>query len=265
MRQLVAAVPLWVIVGTMVLFFWAVTKTARQFVLRRRDAEAREALAEQANNLLTGVAATFAFFVGFAISASWGAVTTALTAVERQATAVNQMAWEINNIRDRAESAALMDKLSAYATAVANDDRAALVKGTADRLPSAAALDRFETALHAYAEGPKTTERQSVALITADAEVSKAGAGVEAVASRALPRPLFVLLMVVGVLSSILMGISTVTYSRPSLMFIWCLIPALSITTVIALAYPFAMRSGGTTAPMQAVAGQLAEERTPTG
>lgn len=264
-RQIVAAVPLWAIVGTMVLFFWAVTKTARQFVLRRRDADSREALAEQANNLLTGVAATFAFFVGFAISASWGAVTTALTAVERQATAVSQMAWEINNIRDRAESAALMDKLSAYASAVADEDRAALVKGATTQLPSATALDRFETALHTYADGPMATDRQASALVAAASEVSSTGAGVAAVANRTLPRPLFVLLMVVGVLSSILMGISTVTYTRPSLIFIWCLIPAVSITTVIALAYPFAMRSGGTTAPMQAVAGQLAGELTPSG
>ena len=260
-----AAVPLFAIVGSMVLFFWAVTKSARAFVLRRRDAESREALAEQANNLLTGVAATFAFFVGFAISASWGAVTTAQTAVERQATAVSQMAWQLGNIGNRAQSVALMEKLGAYVSAVTTEDRVALIKGTSARMPSAAALDRFETALYAYADEPTVNDRQASALVAAASDVSTAGAGVAAVANRALPRPLFVLLMVVGVLASILMGISTVTYAQPSLIFIWCLIPAVSITTVIALAYPFAMRSGGTTAPMQAVAEQLAGEPIPTG
>lgn len=53
------------------------------------------------------------------------------------------------------------------------------------------------------------------------------------------------------------MGISTVAYSRPSLMFLWCLIPAVSIATVVALAYPFALRSGVTLAPMQMVVEQL--------
>lgn len=258
MRELVVALPLWAIIGVLVLFFWAVTKAAREFVLRRHTEEEREVLAEQANNLLTGVAATFAFFVGFAISASWGAVTTALTAVERQATAVHQMAWELNNIPDKTESAALMDKLRVYATVVANEDSESLVNGSTTQMPSAAALDEFENALHNYAYGPKAPERQAAPLVAAASEVSTAGAGVEAVANRALPRPLFILLMVVGVLSSVLMGISTVTYKRPSLIFIWCLIPAVSITTVVALAYPFAMRSGGTLAPMQTVATELA-------
>lgn len=252
------ALPLWVIVGALVVFFWAVTKASREFMLRRRDEDAREELAEQANNLVTGVAATFAFFVGFAISASWGAVTAAQVAVEQQATAVHQMAWELNNIPDRAESAALMDKLKTYATAVATDDRDSLVRGTTTHMPSADALDRFENALHAYAYGPKPGQPQANALAAAASQVSITGAGVEAVANRALPQPLFVLLMVVGTLSSILMGISTVAYRRPSLIFIWCLIPAVSITTVLALAYPFAIRSGITLAPMQTVAQQLA-------
>ena len=87
------SLPLVAIVATLVLFFWVVTKAAREYVLRRRDVGAREALADQAGSLVTAVAATFAFFVGFAISASWGAVTAAQSSVEQQATAVPQMDW----------------------------------------------------------------------------------------------------------------------------------------------------------------------------
>lgn len=249
--------PLWAITAAFMLFFWAVTMAARVLVLRRRDAETREQLAEQANNLLTGVAATFAFFVGFAISASWGAVTAAQAAVERQATAVHQMAWELNNITDRAESTALMDKLKVYANTVANEDDDHLIKGSTAHMPSAVPLDDFENALHAYAFGPKAPERQAGTLVTAATEVSSAGAVVEAVANRSLPRPLAALIIVVGVLAAVLTGISTVVHRRPSLIWIWCLIPALSITTVIALAYPFALRSGGPLMPMRTVAEQL--------
>lgn len=258
MRELLVALPLWAIFGGLVVFFLAVTKAAREFVLRRSaDAEARDELAEQANGLLTGVAATFAFFVGFAISASWGAVTAALTAVEQQATAVHQMAWELDNIPDRAASSALMDQLKAYATTVAGEDRDQLVRGTTGHLPSAVPLDTFENALHAFAYRPTVPDRQAATLVSAASQVSSSGAAVEAVANRAIPRPLVVLLMVVGVLSSILMGVSTVAYSRPRLIFVWCLIPAVSITTVLALAYPFAMRSGVTLEPMRVVAEQL--------
>jgi len=38
----------------------------------------------------------------------------------------------------------------------------------------------------------------------------------------------------------------------------WCLIPALSITVVIAFAFPFAHRIGVNLAPLQAVAEHLA-------
>jgi len=243
----------------MTLFFWAVTTTARMAVLRRRDAEAREALADQAGNLLTGVAATFAFFVGFAISICWGAVTAALNAVEQQATALHQMAWELNNITDRAASAALMDKLRVYATTAATQDDDFLRKGQTGTMPSAVPLDVFENALHAYAYAPGAPERQASALTAAASTLSTSAAAVAVVANRSLPRPLAGLLLVVGVLTSVLMGISTVIYSRPSLILVWCVIPAVSITTVLALAYPFATRSGGNLAPIRVAAEQLAQ------
>lgn len=250
--------PLIVIVIALVAFFWLVTKAAREFVLRRRDADAREALADQANKLLTAVAATFAFFVGFAISASWGAVTAAQTAVEQQAATVHQMAWELNNIPDRAVSAALRDKLRVYADTVVGEDARELRKGNLAVLPSAQPLDRFENDLLAYALGPTAPERQASTLLSSASALNNASATVSAVANRSLPNPLLTLLIIVGMLASILMGISTVSYDRPSLMFLWCLIPAVSIATVLALAYPFAIRSGVTLAPMQAVTQQLA-------
>ena len=103
-----------------------------------------------------------------------------------------------------------------------------------------------------------TPERQAAALTAAASTLSTSSAAVAVVANRALPRPLAGLLLVVGVLTSVLMGISTVIYSRPSLILVWCLIPAVSITTVLALAYPFATRSGGNLMPIRAVAEQLA-------
>lgn len=257
-REVIVALPLWAIAIALLIFFWLVTIAAREFVLRRRDVGARELLADQANSLLTGVAATFAFFVGFAISVSWGAVTAGQVAVEQQAVAVRQMAWQLNNIADRAESAALMDKLRTYATTVAEQDDNLLVRGKTVDMPSAAPLDAFENALYAHVNSPKAADWQVSTLVSSASNLSSAAAGVAAVASRSLPRPLAALLVIVGVLTSILMGITTVIYSRPSLIFVWCLIPAISITTVLALAYPFALRSGANLEPMRAVVQYLA-------
>ena len=249
--------PLWSMAAVLFVFFSAVSLGARRFVRRRRDEESREAASEQAKSLLTGVAATFAFFVGFAINVTWGAVTAGQMAVEQQAAAIHQMAWELDNIGDRTQSTALMDKLRTYATTAANADDDFLRKGNTANLPSHAPLDTFENALHAYANSQKAAQWQTSSLVSAAAAVGTASAGVEAVANRALPTPLGALIIVVGILTSIVMGVTTVTYERATLIYVWCLIPALSLTVVFALAYPFAIRSETNLAPLRTVAAQI--------
>ena len=251
--------PLWSIIAVLFVAFSGVSLAARWFVRRSRDDEAREAASEQAKGLLTGVAATFAFFVGFAINVTWGAVTAGQIAVEQQAAAVHQMAWDLDNIADRPAAAALTDKLRVYATTVVERDGEFFRNGAAGELPSAVALDAFENALFAYVNGPapKIAPWQASTLTSGASAISSASAAVEAVANRALPRPLAGLLVAVGVLSTIVMGVTTVVYRRPTMIYIWCLIPAMSITVVLALAYPFAVRSGSNLAPMRAVVEHL--------
>ena len=243
-----------IIAAVLLLVFGAVSYLSRVLVRRRRLEEAREELAEQARNLFISVAATFAFFVGFSITVTWGAVTAAQSAVEQQAAAIKQMNWELNNIPDRAVSAELTEKLRTYVRAAANDDREFLISGKTAELPSAAALDRFENALHAYVYRPQVPDRVATPLGAAASAMETASANVLAVASRAIPRPLAALLVVIALLGCVIVGITTVNYRRPLLTFLWCVIPALSIAVVLALAYPFALRSGATLAPLQAVA-----------
>lgn len=257
MRELVVSTPPALIAGVLLILFGAVTYLSRAFVLRRRDEEAREELAEQARSLFISVAATFAFFIGFSITVTWGAVTTAQSAVEQQAAAIRQMVWELNNIPDRAASADLSEKLRAYVQTASNDDERYLIRGQTAELPSTAALDRFENALHAYTYSSQVPDRAVAPLSAAAAALEGASATVSAVASRAIPRPLAVLLMIVALLGCVIVGITTVTYRRPTLAFLWCAIPALSIAVVLALAYPFALRSGVTLAPLRAVSASL--------
>ncbi|MDA0252861.1 MAG: hypothetical protein O3B27_12795 [Actinomycetota bacterium] len=257
MRDLLTSTPLWAICALLLVFFIGVSYSARALIRRRCSGDTCEDLADQASHLLTGLAATFAFFVGFAITVTWGAVSAGQAAVEQQAAAIQQMAWKLNNIPDRAASAALMDKLGTYAATAANADDAFLVRGDTTNLPSLIPLDRFEDALHIYAFGPSAKPQEVNSLVTAAALVGTSSATVAAVAKRTLPGVLAALLLITGVLVAIVMGITTVTTRRPVLFFVWCLIPALSITVVIALAYPFAHRIGVNLAPLQAVASVL--------
>ena len=258
MRDLLIATPLWVICGFLFVSFIAVSYSARALIRRRCSGDTCEDLADQAGQLLTGLAATFAFFVGFAITVTWGAVSAGQAAVEQQAASVQQMAWKLNNIPDRVASTALMDKLSVYVATAANADDEFLVRGDTANLPSAGPLDRFQDALHTYAFGPNAKPQEVNSLVTAAAAVGTSSAMVAAVAKRTLPDVLAALLLITGILVAVVMGITTVTSRRPVLFFVWCLIPALSITVVIALAYPFAHRIGVNLAPLQSVAQQLA-------
>ena len=258
MRTLIIALPTQVVVLVLILFFTAVCFTARRIVLKRCDEETREELADQAKGLLTGMAATFAFFVGFAISISWGAVSAAQSAVEQQTSAIQHAAWEIRNLPDPAQSTLLMEKLRTYVSAAADLDSGFLARGIGIGLPSNVPLEEFETAVRQYAD-KKPDSLDSSRLSSVASSLVSASASVAAVANRALPQPLMALLLLVAILVSASMGISTVTYGRRSMIFVgvWCLVPALSLTVVLALAYPFALRSGLTLAPLKAVAQHL--------
>ncbi len=258
MRDLIIGLPLGVVAVVLLLFFCGVAMVSRRLVLARCGEEARMELVDQAKSLLTGISATFAFFVGFAISICWGAVTAGQSAVEQQSAAIQTMAWELRNIPDKPASADLMAKLTRYAQTAADADRKFLARGDTSGLPSAAALDEFEDAVNAYANG--AGRDRAASLLAEASQLVSSSAAVAAVANRGLPRPLAILLVIVAILVTAVMGVTTVTSGRSSMVFVylWCLIPALSLTVVLALAYPFALRSGITVAPLRAVAQTLA-------
>jgi len=256
-KDLIILVPLWVVAPVLLVFFCGVIFAARRIVLRRCSKEACEELVDQSKSLLTGLAATFAFFVGFAITVTWGAVSAGQVAVEQQAASIQQMAWKLNNITDHTESTALMDRLRTYATTAASADGPFLRAGDTLHLPSAAPLDHFQDALHTYAFGPTAKAQDVTSLVTAAASIGTSSATVSAVAQRSLPVVLANLLLISGVLVAIFMGIMTVTSKRPFLMYVWALVPALSITAVVALADPFA-HAGVSPTALQAVAQGLA-------
>jgi len=248
-RDLIISLPLVFLGSVLLIFFFAVGFAGRALVRRRCGAEACEDIGDQASNLLGGVAAEFAFFVGFAITVTWGAVSAAQAAVEQQAASIQQMAWKINNISNQAESAALRDKLGTYATTAANSDADFLIRGDTANLPS--------TVLHIYAFGPNAKPQEVNSLVTAAATIGTNAATVSAVAQRALPGVLAVLLMITGVLVAVVTGIATLTSKRPVVFLVWGLIPALSISVVLALAFPFAPRIGVSLAPLHTVAENL--------
>ncbi|MEX1220228.1 MAG: hypothetical protein WEB05_07545 [Solirubrobacterales bacterium] len=258
MNRLLETVPLWSIALLLALFFAAIMLAARVIAIRRcSDDVSREKLSDESIRLLTGLAATFAFFVGFAITVTWGAVAVGQAAVEQQSSAVRNMNWGINNIPDEAEGAQLKEKLIVYVRAAAYDDANYLAKGKTGRLPSAIPFDRFQDALHTYAFAPNTPKAEVTSLVAAAGTLGSSSSAVSAVAQRTLPSVLAVLLLASGILVSVVMGISTVNSRHPSLILVWSLVPALSITVVVALASPFATSTGVSLGPMEMVYWQL--------
>ena len=258
MRNLFISQPLWLIAVALFAFFAALTIFARAVVTKRCSEQSREEIARDAARMLTGLAATFAFFTGLSITITWGAVAAGQAAVDQQASAIQQMNWRIDNMSDRTEAALLAAKLKPYATAAAYGDQEALARGDTRHLASSIPLDRFEDALHSYAYGSKVPRAQITGLVTAGTNLAATSASVSAVAHRTLPELVAVLLLVTGVLVAGVMGISMINSRYSSLMFIWCVVPALSITVVIALEFPFAGGIGVNLEPLQSVAQQLA-------
>ena len=257
MEDVLEAVPVWAIAAFLFLFFAAVMLIARAIATRRCSEESAEKLSDESARLLTGLAATFAFFVGFAITVTWGAVSAGQAAVEREAGAVRNMNWAVNNIPDRAESAQLRTKLATFTEAAAYRDKADLARGDTTNLPSAVPLDEFQDALHIYAFGPRASPSEVTSLVTAARTLGTESAAVSAVAQRSLPTLVGVLLMASGLILAVVMGVSTVNARHPALMLVWSLVPALSITVVIALSSPFSKGIGVSLAPMQTVSQQL--------
>lgn len=81
---------------------------------------------------------------------------------------------------------------------------------------------------------------------------------VSAVAQRGLPTVVSVLLWLSGILVVVVMGIASLDSRHPALMLVWCAIPALSLTVVVALSTPFGAHGAGVNrAPVKTVADEL--------
>ncbi len=253
----VEGLPAWATAMILFLCFAAVMFVARTIAIRRCSDESAEKLSDESVRLLTGLAATFAFFVGFAITVTWGAVSAGQAAVEREAGAVRNMNWAINNIPNKEEGAQLKASLVTFTEAAAYQDKSDLARGDTTDLPSEVPLDEFQDALHTYAFGPTAPGPEVTSLVSAARALGTESAAVSAVAQRTVPPLVTILLLVSGVVLAIVMGVSTVNARHPFLMLTWAVVPALSITVVVALSGPFAKGIGVNLAPMETAYQQL--------
>ena len=232
LREVLVSIPAWAGVLLLFLIFLAVSLGSRAFVIRRCTESRREELAGHASSLVTGTAASFGFFVGFAITMTWGAVSAGQAAVETQAAHAQQLAWTVQNISDQAASDQIIGNLHSYLTAAAVQDGPYLEVGDTLELPSAQPLDVLQSAVHGYAFGPNSADPEVSGLVSAAADLTESAAAVAAVAQRSLPPLVAVLLFVTAVLLAAIMGISNATTARPWLLGVWCLIPALAIVVI---------------------------------
>lgn len=235
----VESLPAWLLVAVLFLVFLGVAAGSRWLVRHVSSKERGEELAKLANTLISGVAAAFAFFIGVAITVTWGGVSAGQTAVESLAASSQQLAWATNNLSDRTEATALLTDLQVYLDTVVAQDPPYLAVGDTTSLPSAVPLDTLQDAVHAYAYAENTPSSESTALVSSAQALGSAQSTVSAIAQRSMPTLLAVLLVLVSILLATILGVATMAITRPSLVAVWCLVIAMSVTLVLVLDRPY--------------------------
>ena len=232
MREILASTPTWVVVVVLFAYFLTLSLGCRAYVLSHNSKKRRDELADQASRLLTGVAATFALFVGFSITVTTDALDAGQKYIENHAAQAKELVWTFDSVSNRKVAQQLQRELRTYLLVSADEDPEYLQTGNTLNLPSAKPLDRLEKSIHRYAFSPETSDSDESAIVDAAASLNNSAAAITAVAHRTLPTLLVVLLLVVGSMIAAITGISFADMSRPILLPIWSLIPALSIAVI---------------------------------
>lgn len=259
MRQVLDATPAWVMILVCFIIFAAVCTLSRWLVRRHTTDERREEIADYAGSLISGLAATFAFLVGFAITMTWGAMNAGQDAIDSLAASSQQLSWSSSNIADKAGAAEVNADLTAYLNAFVAGDAEALASGNVPPLPSAEKFDKLQDGVHSVAYRGGDSVPEASGLVTAAAALTAAQSKVTAVAQRALPPLLLVLILLSGALLAIGMGTAAATVERPTLMYGWAFVAALSLTMVLLLDYPFGGDISVNLAPVAQVAQAVAK------
>lgn len=230
--------PFWLNCLVLFVVLSAAAMLARIFVGRLSEST-RDEVESQASSMISGFAAAFAFFTGVAITMTWGALSSAQSAVEDLTAKSQQVGWAIGNLGNEAAADQLQGKLTDYLQAVIGQDAPALAAGTTGNMPSAEAMDKLQDAIHTYSYAPGTPASESGALVSSIQALGTSNSTLAAVAERSMPVLMGVLLMVVATLLSITLGLSSASVKRPFLTILWCFVIALSISLVFALDHPF--------------------------
>jgi len=238
-------------------FFAAISAGCRFALSRVASPERSAELEDYAGKLLSVFGATFAFLVGFAVTITWSAMSAGQDAVDLQASSAQQLSWATSEIQDKAGADEVNRNLRNYLNTVVDKDGPALAAGEFSALPSAESFDTLQNSVHKVAYGGKNTDPEANGMVSAAASLTAAQSKVTAVAQRALPPILIVLIVLSGTLLAVTVGLSALTVKPPYLMYAWAFLAAVSVAVVLMLDFPF---SGGITVnlgPLSVAAGSI--------
>ena len=155
------------------------------------------------------------------------------------------------NIADTRGAAQINADLTAYLNAFVARDGAALADGEVTPLPTAAEFGKLQDDVHSVAYRSGDSVPEASGMVSAAAALTAAQSKVTAVAQRTLPALLLVLIFISGGLLAVAMGTAAATVERPTLMYGWAFVGALSLALVLLLDYPF---GGGISVNLEPVA-----------
>lgn len=257
MRTYLSELSPWLTIAIGFVLFAVVSAGCRYGLGGVASPERRAQVEEHAGKLLSVFGATFAFLIGFAITITWSAVGAGQDAVDLQASSAQQLSWATSEIQDKAGADEVNRNLRNYLNTVVDKDGPALAAGEFSALPSAESFDTLQNSVHKVAYGGKNTDPEANGMVSAAASLTAAQSKVTAVAQRALPPILIVLIVLSGTLLAVTVGLSALTVKPPYLMYAWAFLAAVSVAVVLMLDFPF---SGGITVnlgPLSVAAGSI--------
>lgn len=234
--------PTWVVLVGFSVLFLLIMFGARRLLARATDEERRVEVSELAKSLNGPVGATLAFLVGFAVSITWGAMSSAQSSVERLAAQAQQTALLSGSVLDAQASATFDADLRDYLRAIAEKDSLILANEETTELPSFTPLVKLQDDVRGIVKAGSSTQNAAEVRTIQNNVITMAGTQAElnAVARRGLPPVVLQLLVLTGCLSAATVGMLAVGIRRPYLIVGWAFVIAMGLTVVIAIYNPFA-------------------------
>lgn len=236
--NVLTTLPWWLLVPIALLVVGGVSSLLRA-LLGRILGSSRTQAAATAAPLMPALGVLFAFLSGFAITAMWGAHTTAEANVSREATASEQLAWA--STAQHVDTPAIQSALVTHLDAVLETEWPLQDDPTPELQRPSPELTRLEQLVRSSASDPAVGQADASAMIAAIDQLSIQRSARFGSARSSMPLPLFIALVISGFalcVNALVVAMAGDSRSR-RVTFSILVVVAIDLAVLLILAGPF--------------------------